>query len=73
MQNVFEAADRLRKAYAADAVRQGLQPDGIYARTMYEMALEVFIAHMAKGTTKTFEEHVQWYLNQIEEQANGQA
>ena len=74
MQNVFEAADRLRKAYAADAVRQGLQPDGIYARNMYEMALEVFIAQMVKGNaSRTFEEHVEWYLNQIEEQANGQA
>jgi len=70
MQNVFEAADRLRKAYAADAVRQGFRPDGLYASRNYEIALEVFIAQMAKGGEKTFEEHVEWYLNQIEEQAN---
>lgn len=68
---IFATCDRLRKAYAADAVRQGFSADGIYARNMYEMALEVFIAQMVKGNaSRTFEEHVEWYLNQIEEQAN---
>jgi len=69
---IFATCDRLRKAYAADAVRQGFSADGVYARNMYEMALEVFIAQMIKGGSRSFEEHVEWYLNQIEEQANGQ-
>ena len=69
---IFQACDRLRKAYAAQAVREGFRPDGLYASRNYEIALEVFIAQMTNGGSRSFEEHVQWYLNQIEEQANGQ-
>ena len=67
---IFATCDRLRKAYAAQAIREGFRPDGLYASRNYEIALEVFIAQMTNGGSRTFEEHVQWYLNQIEEQAS---
>ena len=67
---IFATCDRLRKAYAAQAIREGFRPDGLYASRNYEIALEVFIAQMTNGGSRSFEEHVQWYLNQIEEQAS---
>lgn len=70
MTAIFQECDRLREAYAADAVRKGLKADGYYAKTMYENALEVFIKLMADGRAPSFEEHVQWYLNQIDQQAD---
>jgi len=70
MDITFQACDRLRNAYADDAVRKGLKADGYYANAMYQNALEVFIKLISDGHAKPFEEHVQWYINQIEEQAD---
>lgn len=70
MTDVFDLCDRLREAYAADAVRKGFDPKGPYATDMYRIAIEVFIARMAGGGEASFEEHVQWYLNQIDQQAD---
>ena len=70
MSDVFKECNRLREAYIADAIRKGLSPDGYYANSMYQNALEVFIKLMADGHAPSFEDHVQWYLNQIEEQAS---
>ena len=67
MTDIFQECDRLRKAYAEDAVRKGFDPRGAYASSMYQIAIEVFIKLMADGKAPSFEEHVQWYLNQIEE------
>jgi hypothetical protein len=36
---------------------------------MYQIAIEVFIKLMADGKAPPFEEHVQWYLNRIEEES----
>lgn len=63
----YDICQKLKKAYSDDAVRQGLSPDGHYANAMYQGALETFIALVEKGHKPSFDSHVQWYLNQIEE------